>query len=80
MTSGPRIEKVLEEDVPYMLDENARLRAELEAAKRDIRFVLQGKTYCICDICSIRKGGNCACRCEDADWRGPCAENGGADA
>jgi hypothetical protein len=79
MISGPRVEKVLGEDIPYMLAENARLRAELEAAKRDIRVMLQREQNCeFCSFCSQNtEHGDCTNDCEKAEWRGPCAKNGG---
>lgn len=80
MISGPRVEKVLGEDIPYLLDENARLRAELEAAKRDIKLMLSANQVCgMCwrteadSHCEKDIYGHC-----DAEWRGgPSAENGG---
>jgi hypothetical protein len=69
--------------------ENARLRAELEAAKADLMFVCGSRPYTdasICDICAHRQeDGSCPRQCfmntlfatdNRWEWRGTCAENG----
>jgi hypothetical protein len=69
-------------DIPYLLDENARLRAELEAAKvpegveRAVQGVKEATAY----------GGRMEMFEAASDfwkawdeWRGLCAENGGKD-
>jgi hypothetical protein len=60
--------------------ENTRLRAELEAAKRDIETALGTQRVCFaCKNvipCSNSITGEYGC---DPKWRGLCAENGGAN-
>lgn len=76
------------EDIPYLLSEVERLRAELDAAKWDLTYTDN------CDACVHNvKGAECGLDCEDCtldctcracfngetawQWRGLCAENGG---
>lgn len=71
--------ELLPAEITAMKDENARLRAELEAAKSDIRRMLQAdEMEGMCVYCKQITNPMCAC-CADADWRGLCAENGGKE-
>jgi hypothetical protein len=57
--------------------ENARLRAELEAAKWDIQKILQdAPDENMCVYCAHIDDPCCTC-CDDAEWRGLCAANAG---
>ena len=59
---------------------NTRLRAELEAAKRDIKKVLtEPMMRDMCDVCKKDDGLRSCWSCDDAEWRGLCAENGGKE-
>jgi len=69
------------EEIPDLLAENARLRAELEAAKRDLHLFAQ------CVTCEHTYDGGMRCRvpikarehkgdyCSTWQWRGVCPAN-----
>ena len=59
--------------------ENKRLLRELEAAKADIHEMLLGIRGNCCFCKSFASGCDKVCGGERAEWRGPCAENGGKD-
>lgn len=65
-------------DIPDLIAEVRRLRAELDAAKRDIEIALGTQRVCFaCKNvipCSNSITGEYGC---DPKWRGLCAENGG---
>ena len=85
---GPCAEKVLAAAAD-MLEQDALLNQELEAAKRDIAEMLVSTPEC--DWCKRYYDQSCEypycknplCYARDllckAVWRGPCAENGGKD-
>ena len=78
------LESLALHSIPDLIAEVERLRAELEAARGDMRE-LSGH-YKICKFCMYDKGGGVS-DCKDYkcdsenhyDWRGLCAENGGAN-
>lgn len=68
------------EDTGLTPEEIAALRAELDAAKRDIKNMLQSES-CeeFCAFCKRSMDDDCSISNCNAEWRGPCAENGGTE-
>lgn len=67
-------------EVTAMIAENARLRAELEAAKGDIRDMLRADhSDEFCEKCKSHKvNAFCMLRnCDNAEWRGATEDGGG---
>lgn len=65
-------------EVESLKAENARLRAELEAAKRDIRWALLADYWgAACPVCAEFVVDGYCNNCDKCEWRGLCAENGG---
>lgn len=61
-----------------LLAQLVTVKRERDAAVRDIREMLveQGGNFDLCHWCRQVCDDKCLCDA-DADWRGPCAENGG---
>lgn len=77
--------RTMETEVERLRAELERLTAELaamtaraEAAERDIVWMLTANPAELCIVCKHLTSDICMVgNCHNADWRGPCAENGG---